>query len=285
MTDAETVMTDVEMSVADFRKGGLSNIVSGLKDIGDILEGIQKDMSDCANIKADWGKMTGMIASFKSPWSFAYHVGKDLVVNGKDIYYEIDTAIADYDQGQWEPFGYQIGTAAAKLLVGEEEKKAVKVSAIEVEQIVEGILRGALDAEGFTDITQCMNDAETVISDVELAVGDFKKGGVSNIVDGLKQVGDILEGVQKDMSDCSSIKADWGKMTTMIASFKSPWSFAYHTGKDLVVNGADIYQEIDAAVSDYDQGQWEQFGYQIGTASAKLLIGTEKQIAPFTLYW
>jgi len=67
--------------------------------------------------------MTAMAAAFTSPTSFAYHVGKDLLLNGRDIYGEISKAITDYDDSQWEQFGYEIGTAAAKILVGEEQKK------------------------------------------------------------------------------------------------------------------------------------------------------------------
>jgi hypothetical protein len=34
----------------------------------------------------------------------------------------------------------------------------------------------------------------------------------------------------------------------MASIFASPQSFAWHVGKDLLVNGVQIYHEIDAAV-------------------------------------
>jgi hypothetical protein len=37
-----------------------------------------------------------MVEIFDSPTSFAYHVGKDLLVNGSDIFSEIETAVTDY---------------------------------------------------------------------------------------------------------------------------------------------------------------------------------------------
>ena len=41
------------------------------------------------------------------------------------------------------------------------------------------------------------------------------------------------------------------KLTTAIAAMSNPKDFAFHIGKDLVVNGKDIYREINTAVSDW----------------------------------
>ena len=38
-----------------------------------------------------------------------------------------------------------------------------------METIVKGILMGALDAEGFTDITHCIQDVEHVVQDAQAA--------------------------------------------------------------------------------------------------------------------
>ena len=43
-----------------------------------------------------------------------------------------------------------------------------------LEQIVGGILKGALEAEGFTDIIQCFKDGENLFKDSETAVADFE---------------------------------------------------------------------------------------------------------------
>jgi hypothetical protein len=46
-------------------------------------------------------------------------------------------------------------------------------------QIVSGMLKGALHAEGFDDITHCIQDAKHVISDAEAAYKDFKGHSIS----------------------------------------------------------------------------------------------------------
>ena len=54
--------------------------------------------------------------------------------------------------------------------------------------ISRGLLRGALDAEGFNDIEKCFGDAKTIAIDTENAYFAFKKGGTSNIKAGLTDV-------------------------------------------------------------------------------------------------
>ena len=83
-------------------------------------------MSDCSSLRADWKKLAQMVSIFDSPTSFAYHVGKDLMINGVEIYHEVETAITDYNNGDWSGFGYNLGEAAAKTILGEESQLIIK---------------------------------------------------------------------------------------------------------------------------------------------------------------
>lgn len=42
-------------------------------------------------------KLTFVIAEIQNPQSFAFHVGKDLLINGRDIYSEVNTAVVDWN--------------------------------------------------------------------------------------------------------------------------------------------------------------------------------------------
>ena len=143
-------------------------------------------------------------------------------------------------------------------------------------KITEGILKGALDAEGFTDITQCIKDGEEIVQDAEAAYKDFEGHSASEIVDGLKKVADAIKTIKAGMSDCSHLKADWEKLEAMAAVFSNPSSFAFHVAKDLLVNGVDIYHEINTAIGDYKSEDWMGFGENVGMAAAKVLIGSEQ---------
>ena len=50
--------------------------------------------------------------------TFAYHVGKDLLINGISIYREVNTAIADYKDSDFLGMGEQIGRICEQVLIG-----------------------------------------------------------------------------------------------------------------------------------------------------------------------
>jgi hypothetical protein len=143
--------------------------------------------------------------------------------------------------------------AVAALIGSASARYSAPVRAVNQEfvDIVSGVLMGALDAEGFNDIEKCIQDVEHVFTDAKTAVADFEKGDIASVLDGVKEIADILKTVQAGMKDCSSLKADWAKLAQMIAVLDNPTSFAYHVGKDLLVNGVDIYHEISTAITDY----------------------------------
>ena len=157
-------------------------------------------MKDCSNIKADWNKLESMVKAFSNPTSFAYHVGKDLIVNGKDIYSEINTSITDYQQEKWGEFGYQVGEAAAQVILG--DAPAVKIGNPNTVKIAT-ILKGVMEAFGghfsIDALLACIKqeDQAVMILDAaykELAAASHDKsiqeliGGVIAAVMGIKQV-------------------------------------------------------------------------------------------------
>jgi hypothetical protein len=140
-------------------------------------------------------------------------------------------------------------------------------------QIVEGFLKGAVEAEGLTDIEKCIQDAEGVVQDAETAITDFEKKDLNDIVSGFKALADLVTKVKAGMQDCGHLSDDMHKLETIIATYSSLPAFAWHVGKSLLVNGVEIYNDINSAITDYRASNWEKFGEDIGDASAKVFLG------------
>jgi hypothetical protein len=269
--DADQVFTDAHSAITDFEKKDITSIAKGLGEVADMLKGMQSAISDCKDIPADATRIVDMVKAFKSPTSFAWHVGKDLLLNGHDIYNDIDDGIKSFNSKNWNKFGQDIGHASAKLLLGEKEH--LKVDVQMMVQIVEGFLKGAVQAEGLTDIEKCIQDVEGVVSDAETAIADFEKKDLSDIVAGFKALADLVGKVKSGMSDCGHLSDDLHKLETIVAVYTNLPAFAWHVGYDLLVNGVDIYHDIDSAISNFKSSNWEQFGENIGDASAKVFLG------------
>jgi len=127
--DGEHIVQDAEKAFTDFKSKDVKDVVDGLKQVADALTYIKAGMKDCSSMKADWAKLEAIAENFASPTALAWHVGKDIVVNHVEITKEIQTSIEDYDKKDWKDFGYQVGKAAAQVLLGEASPNHVKNSA------------------------------------------------------------------------------------------------------------------------------------------------------------
>ena len=150
LKDAETLASEVETTYADFKKETFSGVKDGIEMIGTIVKSVSGDVKDCAGGISGIENLVSMAEHFSSPWSFAYHVGKDLLVNGVEIYHEVDDAVAQYEAGSYKGFGEDIGKALAQVFVGEVQEQptyraAYGLSTNDVEVILLGIVEGAIE--------------------------------------------------------------------------------------------------------------------------------------------
>jgi len=86
--------------------------------VGEAVKQLPDDIKACKAALSDVQALISAIKSMTSPATYAFHVGKDLIVNGRDIYHEIYTAVDDYKAKKWTDFGIQLGTALRKLVIG-----------------------------------------------------------------------------------------------------------------------------------------------------------------------
>merc|ERR1711988_1390081 len=100
---------------------------------------IKKAMTDCKDIGQDWTKLATMAAEFSNPETAVVHIGKDLILHGKDIYNEVKASIDawDKDPRDYYNFGFNIGKAAAQVLIGAEEEAKAEVTEVTIAKAVE----------------------------------------------------------------------------------------------------------------------------------------------------
>ena len=158
------------------------------------------------------------------------------------------------------------------------------IDLVEAEQIATGLLRGTIQAEGFKDFAACATNVQDIANDAKTAVQDFKKGGASNIMSGLESMADMLLWARNAGVVCNpKTSADWAKIEAMAAELKNPKTFIYKIGKDLILNGEEITDELELAVEDYEKNNWEQFGFDLGVAASKTLLGSTYPVTTLNL--
>merc|ERR1711907_359318 len=233
-------------------------------------------MGDAAkDVKDEAPKLFKALEALKHPKSFVFHVGKDLIVNHADIFSEVSAAIDAYHAQNFEECGKSTGEALSKLLVGEMSLTAT------VDKQWPVVLKGVLEGFGLTkdldDMKDCLANTEDEIKDVEDAIHLLEKKDAHDVLDGLGKLGSALEllptAVQKCDDAAKEVKDEAPKLLKALETLKHPVEFAYHVGKDLIVNHADIFQEVSEAIDDYHAQKWEECGKSTGAALSKLLLG------------
>jgi len=244
-----------------------------MKELADLMKTVKAGMSDCSDLKADWGKLEAMIKIFDSPTSFAYHVGKDLMVNGKDIFSEIEAAVTDYESANWEDFGFQVGEAAAKTLLGEEPKVAAMPGSSTVKTA--GILRGVIEAYGghfsLDALLACVHDEDQALLILDAAFQELSAAvsqkSVSDLIGGVIATVAGLQQLKAGLPTCEQIDTtswDYDGYSNTFEMMKNPVAFFKPVAEDVLIHGLPILVETEQAVVAYKNEDWFSYGKNVG---------------------
>ena len=280
VTDGQIVEQDFKTAVADLETKTVAGVVNGIDEVAAALTTITGAYKLCTSAKdvAQLQKVEEMVKTLKNPITLVTDVYHNLKVNGKDITSHIDAAADDWHAEKYHEFGMDLGFAVAETTLGKQEIEALEAANLQIAfDISYGVLLGAVRAEGLDNMDTCFSGPPQIIDTADQAIKDFRAGGVDNIVHGLKQLAVLTTQMRQELQACKGVEADWKKLEEMAAVMSNPTSFAYHVGKDLLLNGHDIYNDIDAGIAEYGDQQWKPFGESVGNALAKLIIGDEPQ--------
>ena len=207
-----------------------------------------------------------MAAIFQSPSSFAYHVGKDLIVNGKDIFHEVDTAIVDYKAGNWADFGENVGMAAAKTILGKTSQTQIKVG-----EVTQGMIRPFGGKFNLEALLECIYEEDQAALILDAAYQEFvtayKNKSISDLIGGIIAVVAGVQQVKQGIPVCKAIDTtSWN-----YAGFDKSTDIMLHPTKnfkiieeELFINGISIMEYAGKAAQAYGDGEFEVFGENMG---------------------
>jgi hypothetical protein len=279
--DLETVEHTAATAIADFKAGDLSDVVAGIKELGSLVGELKTALTDCKSIgEDDWKKILNAVELMTHPISFAYHVAKDILVNGIQIFHDVEDAKTNWDNQSYFNFGENVGDILEKILVGQVENEEpvttfVGISMSQVAEIVNGVLMGALKAEHADDLVTCLKDADRTVEDLNEAYHDFKLKTAAGTASGLVALGHAMEDLGHDVEECASVVHLFETIVTWSHTFTNPISFAFHVGEDLLLNGVQIYDDIEDSITSWENGSYEKFGEDVGDALAKIIVGMD----------
>jgi hypothetical protein len=139
-----------------------------------------------------------------------------------------------------------------------------KADAKEAAEIIAGLMMGVVQSDDLAAIEACMQDGSNVLPEIQEAVSDFEKGGVTNYVKGFEAVVKISKVLPADLKDCKAISGDLERMEKWAAQFKHPWTVGEKILKNTVEHFTEVKNNVEKAVTDYKGAQYYNFGEMIG---------------------
>jgi hypothetical protein len=149
-------------------------------------------------------------------------------------------------------------------------------------QVLEGLLVGVIDAE-VPDLETCVNDVlEDIGYDIVEAVTELNDNEARQVEASIRAIGQGVASLADVVQECGLAAHEIEQLQTIGANFANPATFAYHVGKDLLVNGVSIYNDVELAIQDYQDELWFDMGVQVGTAIALAVLGSDLPVLTLT---
>ena len=79
---------------------------------------------------------------------------------------------------------------------------------MDVVDVIEGFLEGAVAAEGLTDLDACIKDAENMIPTLQKTYSDCKAGSIDSMLDCVKDLAEVAKEAKHAVADCGHLEHD-----------------------------------------------------------------------------
>jgi hypothetical protein len=272
--DGEDLIKDVETAWTDFRGKSASDVVAGLKEVGAALMKVKNAVVDCKGIEGDFKKLAEMAVVFSNPESAVIHVGKDIIIHGISIYHEVTAAVKalEVTPKKYYDFGFNIGKAAAQIIIGEEGEIAYKhVRQQEVAQVLQGIMKSYGGQFSLENLLFCIYDEDQALLMLDAAVQAFEsaweKKDISDVIGGVIGLVGFVQQFKTGLPICEAVDTsafDFKQFSDTIDIAAHPMEHFELLESDIKMHGVSIMEDTKEAVTAYKHGQYETFGEIMG---------------------
>ena len=201
-----------------------------------------------------------------SAWDVAFEVGKNVMVNGVNIYNDITGTITAYDNADYFTMGQDIGNGVKLAALGQQ---VGGIAEADIEEFASGFIEGIVG--GFELPLKCIRDVKRLVTEVKTTVSDLSG---HKYIAAVRELGTIAGELGSDISDCSGAVSQ-AEALIAIAEASSGWAVAFEVGKNVIVNGIDIYSDITGAITAYEAADYHTFGLDIGNGIHLAALGKQ----------
>ncbi len=261
---------DLYAARAAFIQGGKD---MGEKNIGSAVQSWAQGLNDVAKAVGDCGISDEIkyIEQEANVFGFAnvstLGVISQVLVHGADVYQDMFATLQAFEAHDYRGAGQSLGKVMNELSQWTEGHACTS----DICYVVIGVVQFLDGAEG--SFKQCENDLKTAWTDFGNAVHEFNdshesvifhwKHDKSAIKAGIKDLGDGFTQIANSVTDCHMQElADLLEKLAVKLGIEPEISWLEEI-LHILIEGVNIEKEIGAACTDYGEGNWVGFGYNL----------------------
>jgi len=274
MTNNEGIVTGISDAIATFKLNDTTTITPAAIKLGKALQKIPVALKACNNsIKIS----QDLVKNFSSFASLRDYV--QIIRNNIDLY-QVDLAKASYQatseyyQGHMREFGNKVGQSLAQVFLNGTGKipPTPENTTTPYLSITQGVVEGIGAGLHWDQVKPCIKETGDSYNDINSAIQFFQAGDPISIVQGLAALGTALQDIPSALQDCGGAYGKAANLTKAIIAIQDAVTYFSIVGKNVVINGIDIYDEMHTAVQAFSVGAWKDFGTYTGQAFSKLFL-------------
>jgi len=207
--DIDGLDMEIAQAVTDFKSGGVHGIMEGIKLIGEVLAQAKGDEVNCKDMANDWARIEEWAKIFHNPSQLLQTVVVGVMQHKAQITSEISELKADEKSGNFKDLGMTVANLIVNVL-GEIpqsgnpmadvdpvlleawNKMMLDLTKEEILLFINGLMTGLVQDDDLEKVEICVKDTESLEPTIIAALADLKKGGIHNIIEGAKEIGEVL---------------------------------------------------------------------------------------------
>ena len=260
----DQVVADAQTALADIKAG---NFIHGVEDLGKVVQEVPTALSTCEGMQDDIAALESYAKQFTNVGQITKEVAKNWLLHGKKIKADIADEQADWAEKNY--FGAGKETAAAlELLVPFKAAEDVDFDPLAVPDFIAGFMFEITGDNNLTEIEQCYQGGDLVVSDAQAALADIKAG---HFINGVEDLGKVVYDLPDALADCTGMQDDITTLETYAAQFKNVGQITKEVAKNWLLHGKKIKADIAQEQSEWASGDYFNAGKETA-AALELLV-------------
>lgn len=269
---------EIDFAIGRIESDGWDNITQGALALAIAALQIPQDLHTCENMDEDIAAITEWVSIFKDPTALIADVTKHLALHRKVIKSDIALVKSDWAAAEY----WAAGIAAADLAtmaIGPIKpvypsmiEAEVGLSAMAVPDFVAGLIYGFTGDNQLTEIEDCWNGGNQVVTDAEALVHDLAN---LNFIRAEIDNAHLVDDIQDSMTKCTGMDDDFARIAAWGQIFTEPTKLAETVAKNWLLHKRGIKKDIAKEQADWANGDYFSAGTDIADALTKLIGDVE----------